>query len=219
MTDFYSLLDEYLGEDDALTDIRVTVRRLWFYDFLGSPLYIWQGKGKLFTSDGNVWLGTIDPNNRDIHQTPSIQDGRDGSSMTYQFGLTIPDIPGKPALQSYNEIKAEQWRASGRMITCYLGVFKEGEALRPQTPIVFFQQLNMMSVTFNENLAPDGNGGLVREYVINISAKDNNFGRSNIPGGTYTDTIQKQRALDLGVAVDKGCEYVAILANRTYTVS
>ncbi len=35
MSTFDELLEEYLGQDDVLSDIRVVVRRLWFYDFIG----------------------------------------------------------------------------------------------------------------------------------------------------------------------------------------
>lgn len=218
MTDFYSLIDEYLGDSDAISDIRVTVRRLWFYDFTGFPIRVWQGKGRLFTEDGNEWLGTIDANNRDIHETPSIQDGRDGSSASYSLGLTIPDIPGESAFQLYDALKADQWRIAKQTVTCYLAVFMEGEALRPTTPAVFFRELVMMSPKFSESLTTDSNGAVIRQYKITIAAKDNNFGRSNVPNGTYADTIQKQRAKELGVSVDKGSEYLALLANRTYQI-
>lgn len=218
MSDFYDLIDEYLGDADALTDIRVVVRRLWFYDFDGYSLRIWQGKGRLFTSDGNVWLGTIAQNNVDQHGAPALQDGRDGSSGTYEFSLNIVDLPGEPALKLYQEIKADQWRVFGRNLTCYLAVFKQGENLRPVTPIVFFKQLTMMSPKFTEGLQGNSDGSLTRTYKATVLAKDANYGRTNTPNGTYADTCQKQRALELGVSVDKGSEYLGALANRTYTI-
>jgi hypothetical protein len=220
MTEYASFdeaLDDYIGTDgDALTDIRATVRRCWFYDFNGYPLRLWQGKGRLITADGNKWLGSIDGNGFDHHKTPSIQDGRDGSSATYNMTLNLIDIPGQTARQMYEAIKSEQWRTTGRTVTCYLALFQDGEGIRPGTPLAFFKELYMFAPKFSERIEGDANGPLVKKYSISIACKDGNFGRSNVPGGTYADTIQKQRALELGVPIDKGCEYVALLANRTY---
>lgn len=218
MSAFEDLIDEYLGDADAMTDIRATVRYLWLYDFVDYPLYVWQGKGKLHTTDGNTWLGTIDPNNRDHHITPTLQDGRDGSSGTYEMSLNIPDLPGQSAFELYQSIKADQWRIEGQTVTVYLVVVQEGEGLRPQTPAIFFKELSMMSCKFNETLQTDNKDTLIRSYQITLVTKDINYGRTNRPNGTYADTIQKQRARELGVSVDKGSEFLAALANRTYTV-
>lgn len=212
MTDFYTVLDEYLGDDDAISDVRTVVRRCWFYDFDGYPTYLWQGKGTLFTEDGVEWLGTIDNNDTDRHIAPAIQDGRDCSSPTYNFSMNIPTS------EIYDDLKADQWRAQGRSIECYLAIFKENEALRPETPIVFFKQLEMVSTRFAEKIQADGSGKLVKTYTVTVTAKDGNSGRSSVPNGTYTDTIQKFRASQNGVALDRGCEYVATLANRTLQV-
>ncbi|QWY83145.1 hypothetical protein [Rhizobium phage RHph_X2_24] len=216
MSEFWDALEEYIGDADDIFDIRAVVRRCWFYDFNGYPIRVWQGKGKLFTSDGNEWLGTIDALDNDIHTTPPIQDGRDGSSATYNFTLAINDIPGQSAGELYEAIKAEQSRVSGRNLTCYLALFKEGEGLRPTTPITFFKELTMVSPRFSEKLGLDTAGAMVRSYFVTVTCKDSNFGRSNIPGGTYADTIQKERARQLGVALDRGAEFLALLANRTY---
>jgi hypothetical protein len=218
MSEFYTLLDEYVGDSDSLTEIRAVVRRLWFYDFVDNPLRIWQGKGKLTTFDDLEWLGTIDGANNDHHKTPLIQDGRDGSSPTYQMTLTIPDIPGESQFQLFEKIKTEQALIKDRTITCYMAIFKEGEGLRPDTPYVFFKQLNMISTKFSENIEGNDDGGITKNYKVTLIAKDANFGRSNRPNGTYADTIQKQRALELGVSTDKGSEFLAALANRTYTI-
>lgn len=215
MSDFYDLLEEYLGEDDEMTDIRVVVRRCWFYDFDGYPLRVWQGKGKLFTSDGNEWLGTIDNNDTNHHKTPSVTDGRDGSSGSYTMGLKLVDTPGLPAEELYRDIKVEQWRVFGRKITCYLAIFKEGEGLRPETPIVFFKEFTMMNSKFSEKVEL-GNGVMTKLYETSVVCKDGNFGRSEIPNGTYANPIQQERARQLGVNLDRGCEFVASLANRSY---
>ena len=92
MSEFYNLLNQYVGEQDDMTDIRAVVRRCWFYDFDGYPLRIWQGKGKLFTSDGNEWLGTVDANNNDHHKTPSIKDGRDAADAILSYLTTANSV-------------------------------------------------------------------------------------------------------------------------------
>jgi len=218
MSTFYDLLDEYIGPEDSLSDIRLVVRRCWFYDFEGYPLRVWQGKGKLFTTDGNEWLGTIDANNFDHHTVPAISDGRDGSSASYQMGLKIIDLPGMPAKEMYEAIKADQTRTFGRSVTCYLVLFQleNHEGLRPATPIVYFKDFTMMNTKFSEKIEGDLSGLLVKKYAVSVVCKDNNFGRSNVPAGTYADTIQKERARQLGVTLDRGCEFLALLANRTY---
>lgn len=218
MSEFYDLLDEYLGDADALSDIRVVVRRLWFYEFIDYPTRLWQGKGRLFTSDGAEWLGTIDANNVDHHVTPPLQDGRDGSSPVYNMSMDIIDLPGEPARVTYDALKADQWRVAGQRVTVYLAVFKDGEGLRPTTPMIFFKELRMMTPKFSEKIEANEDGKLIQKYSVSVSAKDNNFGRANIPGRTYADTMQRQRAAQLGVAVDKGAEYLALLANRTYQI-
>jgi len=220
MSPFDDLLEEYLGDAAVLSDIRVICRRLWFYDFDGYPTRMWQGKGRLFTADGQEWLGTINDANQDIHVTPRLQDGRDGSSPSYQFSMTIPDIPGESSGELYRALKADQWRVAGRSLTCFLVIFKDGEGLRPSIPIRFFKQLVMRSPKFSEGMTVDPNGVLVKSYKVTIAAKDANFGRANTPNRTYNDTTQREYARQMGVTdqVDKGCEYVAALANRTYQV-
>ena len=220
MSQFDDLLEEYLGDADAISDQIVVVRRLWLYDFVGYPTRMWQGKGRLFTSDGNEWLGTINDANQDIHVTPRLQDGRDGSSAAYQFSLTIPDIPGEPAGDLYEALKADQSLVAGRTLTCFLAIFKVGEALRPTTPIKFFKQLVMQTPKFSETVTVDGNGTMVRGYKVGVTARDGNFGRSSVPNRTYNDTIQREYARQLGAGspADEGCEFVAGLANRTYQI-
>lgn len=218
MSEFYDLIDEYLGDSDSLSDIRVMIRRLWFYDFVDDPVRLWQGKGKLHTSDGNEWLGTIDANDADHHVAPPLQDGRDGSSASYNFSLTIPEMPGQSQFELYEAIKADQAKVAGRSLTCYLAIFKEGEALRPTTPISFFKELTMFSPRFSEKIEVDGEGRVQRVYQVSVVAKDANYGRSETPNGTYADTIQKRRAAEHGVALDRGSEFLALLANRTYQI-
>ncbi len=221
MSDFFTVLNEYLGEQDDMTDIRAVVRRCWFYDFKNYPLRIWQGKGKLFTlnslNETHEWLGTVDTSGNDYHKTPSIKDGRDGSSARSTFTLKIIDTPGRPAKQVYEAIRADQSLTNGRKLTSYLAIFKEGEGLRPETPIIFFKEFVMMNTKFSEKIETN-NGSLIKKYEASVVCKDANFGRSEIPNGTYANAIQQERARQLGVDVDLGCQYVANLANRTYVI-
>jgi len=212
MTDFNTVLEETLGQEDAFGDIRVVVRNLWFYDFLDAPARLWDGKGLLFTDDGNEWMGTINAEEINAHVTPSIQDGRDGSSASYTMSLVGLD----PA--TYDALKADKDKARGRKITVYLAIFKEGEALRPDTPISFFKEMIILDVKFSESASIDSSGVLVNQYKASVTAKDNNFGRANRPNGSYADAIQKERARQLGVALDKGSEHLSGLANRTFVI-
>lgn len=218
MSDFDTLLDEFLGNQNDAMDIRAVVRRCWFYDFVDDPVYLWQGQGRLFTEDGREWLGTIDANGIDYHKTPAMQDGRDGTSPSYTMSIPIVDLPGQSAFDLYEELKADQSKASGRRIICYLAIFDQNEGLRPQTPLSFFKDFTMFSPQFSEKVDVDESGMFIKRYSVSVTAKDNNFGRSNVPRGTYADTIQKQRALQLGVSLDRGCEFLGLLANRTYQV-
>lgn len=218
MSDFYTLLDEYIGSQDDVMDIRAVVRRCWFYNFDGEPVRLWQGQGRLFTTDGNEWLGTVDAEGNDHHKTPAMQDGRDGSSPLYNMSIPIVDLPGQSAYEIYQELKADQWRVTGRTLTCYLAIFNQDEGLRPQTPLAFFKDFTMFSPLFSEKVEMNSSGVLVKKYTASVTAKDNNFGRSNTPRGTYADTIQKERARQLGVALDRGSEFLGLLANRTYQV-
>lgn len=218
MSAFYDKLDEYIGVNGDSGDIRAVVRRCWFYDFAGYPVYVWQGQGRLITSDGQKWLGTIDSEKVDHHKVPALSDGRDGSSATYPFTLNINDYPGQTAGQIYEALKADQWRVSGRTLTCYLALFQveEKDGLRPNTPITFFKELTMIAPTFDEKVELGPGNTIIRRYSVTVKCKDGNFGRSNVPNGTYADTIQKERARQLGVTLDRGCEFLGKLANRTY---
>jgi len=218
MSEFYDLIDEIVGEADDVTDIVATARKCWLYDFKDEPLRLWDGQGNFFDSDGNEWLGTIAPNGANIHQTPSLQDGRDGTSASYTFSLTIPQIPGESQLELYNSIKAEQDKVYGRALTCYIVIFQEGEGLRPNTPISFFKEMVMFSPRFSEQIARQPDNKIIKNYTVSITAKDNNNGRSETPNRTYADTMQKRRAAELGVSLDRGSEFLALLANRTYQV-
>ena len=74
-----------------------------------------------------------------------------------------------------------------------------------------------MNPKFSEKMEISG-GAVSQKYDTSVVAKDGNFGRSEIPNGTYANTIQQERAKQLGVNTDLGCQYVAALANRTYIV-
>lgn len=220
MSAFYDQIDEILGADDDTHDIVATVRKCWFYDFVDEPVRLWDGQGNFTDSDGNEWLGTMDANGANLHKTPSLQDGRDGTSASYTFSFNIPSMPGHEdeVLELYNGLKSEQSKVFGRKLTCYFVLFIEGEGLRPETPLSFYKEMTMFSPTFTEQLERSAAGTIVKTYTASIKAKDNNHGRSETPDRTYADTMQKRRAAQLGVSVDRGAEYLALLANRTYQV-
>ena len=207
-----------MGAPEALTDIVATARKCWLYDFLGDPLRLWDGQGNFTDSNGDEWLGTVDANGTNYHKTPGLQDGRDGSSASYNFTFNLPSIPGTDTLEVYNALKSQQDKAFGRNLTCYLVLFVEGEGLRPGTPISFYKQLVMSSPLFDEQIGRAGTGAIVKAYAASIKATDGNGGRADIPGRSYADTMQKRRAQELGVSVDRGSEFLALLANRTYQV-
>lgn len=220
MSAFYDRIDEILGDADNLTDIVATVRKCWHYDFADDPVWLWDGQGNFIDSEGREWLGTIDANGGNLHRTPSLQDGRDGTSASYSFSFNIPTIPGQEdeVLALYNGLKEEQAKVFGRKLTCYIVLFSEGEGLRPGIPVSFYKEMTMFSPKFSETIERSASGTIVKTYTATITAKDNNHGRSETPDRTYADTMQKRRANQLGVSVDKGAEYLALLANRTYQV-
>jgi len=213
MSLFDDKLDEYYNSD--ITDIRVVVRQCWHFSFKDYEVRVWQGKGKLHTEDGNEWLGFIDNNGGRVMTTPRISDGRDGTSPTYEFTMQLVDLPGMSAMEAYEQLKQFQDQVAGRPIVAWFALLEVGEGLRPNTPLEFFKELTMQSTRFNESLSVDGTS-LRKKYSLTVIAKDGNFGRSSIPGGTYTSTVQAARAQQLGVSVDKGCDFVLGLADRTY---
>lgn len=217
MSEFDDKIDEILGDQDDLSDIILTVRRACFFDFFEYPLRVWQGFGKLYTQDGQEWLGTMTAGGADLFKTPAIQDGRDGASGSYNMSLNIVNLPGgDTALETYEKIKAEQSRVINRKMYMFLVLFLEREGLRPNTPISFFKEFNMFSPKFSEKIEQDATGKLVKKYNVSVLCKDGNYGRANTPNRTYSDPMQKEYARQLGVTLDRGCEYVALLANRTY---
>lgn len=211
MSTFRKELLKALGEDNAISDIRVVVRRLWEYEFAGHTVRLWDGKGTLITSGEVKWLGTITPKDVNLHNTPAIQDGRDGSSITGTVSITTEDF------ELYTDIKQDRNLATGQNINVYQAIFKEGEALRPSTPIRFFTKLTMKSPKFSETLT-NSPSGLIKTYTMSVDVKGDNLGRSMTPNRTYADVIQREYANDLGVAVDDGAEYLSGLADRTYVV-
>jgi hypothetical protein len=215
---FYDQIDEIVGQADEVTDIVAMVRKCWLYDFKDEPVRLWDGQGSFIDSDGKEWLGTIGPSGANIHKTPSLQDGRDGTAASYNFSLSIPSIPGEDTLALYEALKADQSKVFGRVLTCYLVVFVEGEGLRPGTPLSFYKQMVMFSPKFSETIERSSSGTVTKSYTVAVTAKDDNHGRSETPDRSYADTMQKRRAAQLGVSVDRGAEFLALLANRTYQV-
>jgi hypothetical protein len=218
VSDFYDAIDELLGEAESIADIVVTVRKCWFYDFVDDPVRLWDGQGPFVDADNHEWLGTVDQFGTNHHETPGLQDGRDGTSASYNFSMTIPNADGADPLALYEALKADQSKVAGRSLICYLALFREGEGVRPDTPLSFYKKLVMQSPKFSESITRDNAGRVVKQYKCSVVARDDNTGRSSVPGRTYADTMQKRRAAELGVSVDRGAEYLALLANRTYQI-
>lgn len=209
MSLFFERLDAYIGDGDDAGDIRAMVRRCYHYALDGLDLRMWDGQGRLHTSDGSTWLGTVDANGNNVHRAPRLADGRDGTSLDYRFSLGYLDR------ETYEGIKADQGMVSGRTLMIHLALFQPGEGLRPGTPIRFFKELTIFAPEFDEKLELVGSS-VVKRYSMSVLAKDGNSGRSEVPGRTYTDTMQKEYARQFGIELDRGCEFVAGLANRTY---
>lgn len=209
MTAFDDAVDEYVGTA-GISDIRAIVRPLYFFDFDGYPVRVWRGQGRLFTTDGNVWLGTIDSAGKDHLTAPGYNDGRDGVSALLSFGMPYIDQ------ETYLALRNERERAHGRRVTRYLAVFQPEEGLRPLTPIDFDTYFYMQSVQFKENITLNGMT-MVRQFPVTVTAKNGNAGRSQARRGTYTPTGQRDRAYEMfGIEGDKGCDFIPPLANKTF---
>jgi len=203
------LLDA-LGDDTATHDVRVSVRRCWFYDFDGYPVRLWHGQGKLYAG-GQEWLGTVAPDGTDYHQVSAVQDSRDGASPRYTFGIPYLDA------ETFAALKGDAALAQGREITCYLALIHGNEGMRPSNSLRFSYRMIIVGVEFSERTmgeAPD----IMRARSASVVARSLEYGRSRIPNGTYTDTAQQERARLLGLASDSGCSFVARNARRTYEI-
>ncbi|MEL7281344.1 MAG: hypothetical protein AAGK79_13375 [Pseudomonadota bacterium] len=206
---FETELLDLIGDASDSFDIRVAVRRCYFYDFDGYPLRLWDGVGVLHTSDGNEWIGTI-VDGQNYHQAPPLRDPRDGTSPRYEFGL--PHVDG----ETFDALKADQGLVSDRELTVYHVLVQNGEGMRPGTALRFSHKLIMQGARFNQGLSEAG-GTIEREYSAFVLCRSLEYGRSKFPGGTYTDTSQSERAALLGVTSDSGCSFVAGNSVRTYT--
>jgi hypothetical protein len=207
---FETELLDHIGQATDSYDIRVVVRKCYFYDFDGSPVRLWDGQGKLFAG-GHEWLGTIDADGTNHHQTPALRDARDGASPRYRFGLPYLDKA------TFDALKADQALARGRELTIYHALCKVGEGMRPATPLRFKARLQMRGTEFSEQITGDiGQLQFVRSAYVTCRSLE--YGRSRLPNGTYTDTAQRTRAASLGIATDSGCSFVAGNYIRTFTV-
>lgn len=211
VSDFETELLALTGGAEDSHDIRAMVRRCFLYDFVDAPVRLWDGQGRLKTEDGNTWIGTIDALGNNQHSAPAVRDDRDGSSPRYEFGIPYLDAA------TYAALKPLPGLARGRDLICYHAVFAYGEGLRPLTPIRFNYRLAMKDVTFSERVDGDV-GSMTKVYAASVIAKSLEYGRSRTPAGTMTSTAQNQRARLLGLDSDAGCDFVADLANRTFTV-
>ncbi|MBN8292802.1 hypothetical protein JI664_12580 [Rhodobacter sp. NTK016B] len=186
---------------------------------------LWEGQGVLTTTIGagdpmvtpdgtlaaNEWLGTYDALGNNRHEAAQLQDSRDGASPRMKFGLPHID------LETYEALKADQALAKDRDLVIYRAIFGKGEGLRPQTPIQFAARLTMKSVEFTRRMSGRTDSPEM-EYSARVLLASGEEGRSRIPGATYTDTAQRERAAQLGVASDSGCVFIARNAQRTFVI-
>jgi hypothetical protein len=207
---FETELLDIIGTATDSHDILVAVRKCYFYDFLGSPIRLWDGQGKLFAG-GQEWLGTIDADGNNHHQTPALRDARDGASPRYTFGIPYLDRA------TFEALKADQELAHGREMTIYHVLCKVGEGLRPTTALRFKAKLQMKGTEFSDQIT-GGIGAMQSILSASVVCRSLEYGRSRLPNGTYTDTAQQTRAASLGVTPDSGCSFVAGNYIRTYTV-
>ena len=200
----------YTGQANDPFDVRAVVRRCFFYDFIGQPVRLWDGQGVL-VAGGYEWLGTIDADGMNHHQVPAVSDARDGTAPKYEF--TIPYLDQV----TFNALKADQDRARGRDLICYHALFNAGDGLRPSTGLRFNYRLAIRGIKFTEQVEGEpGEEVFVRS--VTAVAKSLEYGRSRVPGGTYTDTAQQDRARLLGLASDSGCAFMAKNSRRTFTI-
>lgn len=198
------------GDVTDAFDIRVVARRLFFYDFDGHPIRLWDGVGRLYAG-GHEWLGTIDGNGTNRHVAPMVRDPRDGTSPAYTFSLPYIDKG------TFSALKADQRLATGRDLTCWYCGFLTGEGLRPSPELKFNFRLTIRSTDFSQRLEFDGLE-TKRVYSASVQCRSLEAGRSRLPSGVYGSSSQAERARLLGLESDSGCDFVAANARRTYVI-
>lgn len=204
---------ELLNMTGAATDtfdIRAGVRCCYLYDFVGTPVRLWDGQGKL-VADGENWLGTFDAMGNNRHKAPAYQDSRNGTSPRLEFALPYIDE------DTYNSLNADQALCVDRDLICYHVLCKAGEGLIPTTELRFYYRLVMRGAQFSKSMVGEREGARL-VWTASVIAKSLEYGRSRVPNGTYTDTAQVERARILGVSPDTGCSMVARNSRRTYIV-
>lgn len=205
---FLEALDQYRGDDEDSADISCPLVPVYEYDLTSGPIRMWPGFGRLHTIDGRKWLGTVDSSGVDHHQAPGPRDGRDGTSAKMTFGLPYIDR------ETYNQIRLVKEESRDRPVRVYLCVLLPNEGLRPQTPLRFQAEYTLISPLFDSGLTWD-EVRFIRRYSVSIIGRDGNQSRALADLGTYTSTGQRDRAAEFGIAVDRGCDFVAALENVT----
>lgn len=197
-----------IGAKADVNDIRASVRRCYFYDFVDDPLRLWDGQGVLIAG-GNEWIGTVTPEGFNLHETSPLRDPRDGASLRYEFKLPYLDE------QTWLALKADKSKAEGRELTVYYVIVKHGEGLVPGTALQFVQRMKVQAIKFGENIKESG-GTMMRTRSAGVVCRSLEAGRSRVPNGTLTDASQVERARVLGVSSDSGCSFVAANSRRTF---
>jgi hypothetical protein len=197
--------------DAAMTDrSEIVCRRLLEFDFDMGPLRLWEGNGKLITSDGKEWIGFYH-GDQSFLSVPVLSDGRDGSSPLLSFELGFLDDA------TYSALKDVPTRVKGRALNIWRVYMETSEGLRPVTPPGYPVRLTMVSTSFTDHLDQD-EVGYVRRKSCGVTARPVDENRTYAPNGSVTDADQNRRSARLGVVPDRYARFVPLQQNKTHTI-
>lgn len=188
----------------------IVCRRLLEFDFDFGPLRLWEGNGKLITSDGKEWIGFYH-GDQSYLAVPVLSDGRDGSSplLSFEFGY----LDGT----TYNALKDIPTRVKGRALTIWRCYMEIREGLRPVTPPGYPVRMTMVSTSFTDQLDQD-EVGYVRRKSCGVTARPVDENRTYAPNASVTDADQNRRSAKLGIVPDKYARFVPLQQNKTNTI-
>lgn len=205
---FQNALLEAIGDDDAGHDITLGVVTAWHATLGDADYRFWQGYGSMFSADGHEWIGTMDASGTQHMAVPTVQDLRDGSAPNYTFEFPYLDQ------ETHDALLANPESVRGGPLIGYYVLFKDGEGVRPQTPLMFFTRLTMETASVREELTLQGNR-FTPQYKFSVTARSSNSVRSYAPNRTVTPVGQRDHARYLGVAADDaGADFVPDLASK-----
>lgn len=207
MTALTDAVDDLVGLQSDGHDIRACVRRTYDYKFNGYRLRLWNGQGVLFAG-GEEWIGTVGPDGQDYHQVPRVTDPRDGANPEYRFGIPFVDRA------TFDALRVDSWRVAGRELVGYRVLLLPSDGLRASTAPDFCWKMTMREAAFSQSRSA---AGMV--YRAEVLCRSVEEGRARVPGGSYSDTAQRERARLAGVASDSFCVFVAANARRSIHIA